>query len=83
MRTKSSTQFGPQRKRDELAGIGVGGLLYASLRPPAGQVSVTSSGGIWAYVVTGQLLGIIQPDVRAEAIAPSRDGATMTVGGQW
>lgn len=47
----------------QLLGIGVGGLFYSTFHPTAGQVSLTSSGGIWAYVITGELLGIIQPPV--------------------
>lgn len=46
----------------QLGGVGVAALLYNALHPTAGQVSLASSGGIWASVITGEMLGIIQPD---------------------
>ncbi len=36
----------------QLGGLGLGAGLYALLHPTAGQVSLTSSGGIWTTVVT-------------------------------
>lgn len=52
----------------QLSGMGAAGLLYASLHPTPGQVSVTSSGGIWAGVLTTEMLGILQPDSSGGAI---------------
>lgn len=48
----------------QLAGLGAGALGYHLLRPTAGQVSLTSSGGIWTTVAAGLSVAIsgTEPD---------------------
>jgi len=40
----------------QLTGLAAGGLLYATLEPTAGQVSLASSGGIWTTTAFGLAL---------------------------
>jgi hypothetical protein len=53
----------------QLAGLGVGGALYAGLEPTAGQVSLTSSGGIWTTVATGLGMLLLDADPDGETVA--------------
>jgi hypothetical protein len=45
----------------QLAGLGVGGLLYHQLEPTAGQVSLSASGGMWSLAVGAELFGMFNP----------------------
>jgi hypothetical protein len=53
----------------QLGGVGVAALLHDALDPTAGQVSLASSGGIWANVITGEVLGILEPDSSGGSLA--------------
>lgn len=46
----------------QISGMALAGGMHQAWHPTAGQVSLTSSGGIWANVLTLQMLGVIQPD---------------------
>lgn len=45
----------------QLVGLGLAGLAYAELEPSAGQVSLTSSGGLWSIAAFGQLIAAFDP----------------------
>jgi hypothetical protein len=46
----------------QLLGLGLSGALYAQLVPSTGQVSLTSSGGLWTLAATAQLAAAFDPD---------------------
>jgi hypothetical protein len=43
----------------QLAGLGLGGLLYDQLQPTTGQVSLAASGGLWLPVTSLELAGAL------------------------
>jgi hypothetical protein len=47
----------------QLVGLGLGGLAYHALEPSAGQVALTSSGGLWSLVATAELVGAFEPSL--------------------
>lgn len=47
----------------QLLGLGLAGGLYWQLEPSAGQVSLTSSGGLWTLAATAQLVAALEPDL--------------------
>src|SRR6185436_5557544 len=53
----------------QLTGLGAGGLLYMALEPTAGQVSLSSSGGIWTTAVVMLSLVVGQAEPSGEGVA--------------
>jgi hypothetical protein len=47
----------------QLLGVGAAWGLYAGLQPTTGQVSLTSSGGLWMLAVVAQVLGATEADL--------------------
>jgi len=42
--------------------MGAAALLHYALQPTTGQVSLTSSGGIWSTVITVEVTGMVDPN---------------------
>jgi hypothetical protein len=51
----------------QLAGLGVGGLIYHQLQPTTGQVSLAASGGIWLPVTSLELAGAFGAEIDDQA----------------
>lgn len=52
----------------QILGMGAGGALYSVLTPSTGQVSLTSSGGLWATAAAGLVLLMVADDVDDSAV---------------
>lgn len=50
----------------QLAGLGIGGLLYDQLMPTTGQVSLAASGGLWLPVASAELAGALGGEFDAQ-----------------
>jgi len=62
----TSTTIGGYLALGQIAGLGLGGLLYDQLRPTTGQVSLAASGGLWVPVAAAELVGAFGAEMEAD-----------------
>jgi hypothetical protein len=69
----------------QLAGLGAGEILWRTIRPSAGDVSLASSIGLWSGVLTFFVLGALEFEVSSEAGFGSLLAVTNLglLGGAW